>query len=303
MVKILIADKLSQKAVEELQKVSDFEVVVKTGLNEEQLCNEIVPFHAIVVRSATKVTRKVIEAGSNLKIAVRAGIGLDNIDQAAAKEKGIAVKNTPAATSISVAELTIGLMFNLARKLPYAFASMKEHKWEKKVLEGDELYGKTAGVIGFGRIGQEVAKRELALGMKVLAYDIIKIQTDVAAEQVDFDTLLKNSDYISLHLPLTDSTRNLLSDKEFDKMKTGVRIVNVSRGGVVDEAALLRALNSGKVSAAAIDVFVKEPPEDFSLIDHPNVIATPHIGASAHEGQERAGFEVVKILKEFFLNQ
>ncbi len=300
MNKILIADKLSQKAIDELKNVSDFEVVVKTGLNEEQLCQEIVPFDAIVVRSATKVTRKVIEAGSNLKIAVRAGIGLDNIDQVAAKEKGITVKNTPAATSISVAELTIGLMFNLARKLPYAHSTMKEHKWEKKVLEGDELYGKTAGIIGFGRIGQEVAKRELALGMKVLAYDIIPIKTEVPAEQVDLDTLLKNSDYISLHLPLTDSTRNLLSDKEFEKMKNGVRIVNVSRGGVVDEGALLRALNSGKVSSAAIDVFIKEPPEDFSLIDHPNVIATPHIGASAHEGQERAGFEVVKILKEFF---
>lgn len=300
MNRILVADKLSQKAVEELRNVASFEVVVKIGLNEEQLCQEVSSYDAIVVRSATKVTRKVIEAGKNLKIAVRAGIGLDNIDQAAAKEKGIVVKNTPAATSISVAELTIGLMFCLARKIPYAYVTMKEHKWEKKVLEGYELYGKVAGVIGFGRIGQEVAKRELALGMKVLAYDIIPIKTDVAAEQVDFDVILKDSDYISLHLPLTDTTRNLLSDKEFEKMKDGVRIVNVARGGVVDEAALLRALNSGKVVGAAVDVYAKEPPDDFSLIDHPNVIPTPHIGASAHEGQDRAGFEVVKILKEFF---
>jgi len=300
MSKILIADKLSKSAVEQLKKISQFEVDVKEGLNEDQLCEVIAPYHAVVVRSATKITKKIIGASQNLKIAIRAGIGLDNIDQVAAKEKGVKVMNTPAATSISVAELTVGLMFSLARKLSVADASMKAHKWEKKAFEGTELYGKTAGIIGFGRIGQEVAKRELALGMKVYAFDIIKPQVDLPVEQVDLQTLLTNADYISLHLPLNDSTRNLISDKEFEIMKNGVRIVNVARGCVVNEAALLKALQSGKVASAAVDVFEKEPPVDFSLVDHPNVLATPHIGASAHEGQERAGLEVVNLLKNFF---
>lgn len=300
MSKILIADKLSKSAVEELKKINQFQVDVKEGLNEDQLCEVIPPYDAVVVRSATKITKKVIEASKNLKVAIRAGIGLDNIDQVAAKEKGVKVMNTPAATSISVAELTVGLMFALARKLSVADASMKAHKWEKKLFEGTELYGKTAGIIGFGRIGQEVAKRELALGMKVLPYDVIKIETDIPVKQADLQTLLKNSDYISLHLPLNDSTRNLISDKEFELMKNGARIVNVARGGVVNEEALLKALQSGKVAAAAVDVFAKEPPVDYALIDHPNVLATPHIGASAHEGQERAGMEVVKLLQNFF---
>ncbi len=300
MIKILIADKLSQKAIDLMKENPKFQVDVKTGLNEEQLCEIISLYDAIVVRSATKVSRRVIEKGGNLKIAIRAGIGLDNIDQEAAKEKGVRVMNTPAATSISVAELTIGLMLCLARKLTYADASMKQHRWEKKVLEGSELFGKTAGIIGFGRIGQETAKREIAFGMNVLAYSRTKKETELPVQQVSFETLLKESDYISLHLPLTDATRNLITEKEFNMMKDGVRIVNVSRGGIVNEAALLNALNSGKVAGAAIDVFEKEPPVDFSLIDHPNVIATPHIGASAHEGQERAGLEVVKLLKEFF---
>lgn len=300
MIKILIADKLSPKAIELMKKEPNFQVDVQTGLQEEQLCKLIPDYEAIIVRSATKVSRRVIDAAKNLKLAIRAGIGLDNIDQEAAKEKGVKVMNTPAATSISVAELTIGLMLCLARKLTYADASMKQHRWEKKALEGTELYGKTAGIIGFGRIGQETAKREIALGMTVLACSRTKKETDLPVQQVPLEILLKESDYISLHLPLTESTRNLIAEKEFNLMKTGVRIVNVSRGGIVNEKDLLNALNSGKVAGAAIDVFEKEPPVDFSLIDHPNVIATPHIGASAEEGQERAGLEVYRLLKEFF---
>jgi D-3-phosphoglycerate dehydrogenase len=176
--------------------------------------------------------------------------------------------------------------------------SMKEHKWEKKILSGTELYEKTLGIIGIGRIGQEVAKRALAFGMKVIAYDVIDVKTDLEVKQVGLEELITQADIITLHVPLTGETKHIICEEEFEKMKDGVIIINVSRGGTVDEAALLRALESGKVRAAGLDVFEKEPPEDFSLIDHPNVIAAPHIGAAAKEGQKRSGMEVITILKE-----
>ncbi len=300
MKKILVADPLNPEAFEALKSVPDFEVTLKTGMDEEELIRAIPGFQAVVVRSATKVTKNVIQAGSELEIIVRAGIGLDNIDVSAATEKGIQVANTPAATSVSVAEHTLGLMIATVRNHGQANLSMKQHKWEKKALSGTELYEKTLGIIGMGRIGQEVAKRALAFGMKIIAYDIIEVQTDLEVQQVSWEELLSQADMITLHIPLTEETRHLISDKEFEKMKEGVILINASRGGTVDEPALLRALESGKVKAAAVDVFEKEPPEEFSLIDHPNVIATPHIGAAAKEGQKRAGMEVAKILKEKF---
>jgi D-3-phosphoglycerate dehydrogenase len=233
-----------------------------------------------------------------MKLIIRAGIGLDNIDVAAAQEKGIQVTNTPAATSISVAEHAFGLMLAAVRNHGRANLSMKDHKWEKKVLSGTELYGKTLGVIGIGRIGQEVAKRALAFGMKVIAYDLIEVKIDFDVKQVGLEELIAQADIITLHVPLTEETKHIVSDAELEKMKDGVIIINVSRGGTVDEKALLRALESGKVRAAGLDVFEKEPPDDFSLVDNPNVIATPHIGAAAKEGQKRAAQEVIKILKE-----
>jgi D-3-phosphoglycerate dehydrogenase len=298
MKKILVADPLNPEAFEKLKSVPGFEVTLKTGMDEEELIKTIPEFQATVVRSATKITKNVINAASNLELVVRAGIGLDNVDVAAAQEKGIQVANTPAATSISVAEHTFGLMLATVRNHGQANLSMKQHKWEKKALSGTELYQKTLGVVGIGRIGQEVAKRALAFGMKVITYDIIQVETDLDVQQVSWEELLSQSDIITLHLPLTEETRHMISDKEFEKMKDGVIIINASRGGTVDEQALLRALQSGKVRAAAVDVYEKEPPEDFSLIDLPNVIATPHIGAAAKEGQKRAGMEVVKILQE-----
>ena len=232
MRKILIADSISPLAIDELKKVSEFEVNVKTGMNEEELIKTIPPFDGIVVRSATKVTSKVIDAAENLKIIVRAGIGLDNIDLEAAKKKGIKVANTPAATTISVAELTMGLMLAAVRNIAQANMSMKNHKWEKKLFSGTELYEKTLGIIGFGRIGKEVAKRALAFGMKVIAYDVIKIETDLNVRQVSFEELLSNSDIITLHIPLTEETKHLISEKEFNSMKDGVILINVARGGV-----------------------------------------------------------------------
>lgn len=298
MTRILIADSLDQEAIDQLKATPGLEVEVKTGLKEEELVKVIPDFDVVVVRSATKITRPVIEAGKNLKLIIRAGIGLDNIDVAAAKEKGIEVANTPAATSISVAEHTLGLMLGAVRHHGPANLSMKQHKWEKKAFTGTELYGKTLGIIGFGRIGREVAKRALAFGMNILAYDVVEIKTDLPVKQVPLEELLKQADIITLHVPKTP--RPILGEAEFALMKEGVVIVNVARGGVVDEKALLQALNSGKVRAAALDVFEKEPPEDFTLIDHPKVTATPHLGASAEEGQKRAGLEVVRIIKEKF---
>lgn len=298
MKKVLIADALDKEALEKLKEVKTLEVTVKTGMDEAALVETIPDFNAIVVRSATKVTAKVIEAARNLELIVRAGIGLDNIDKAAAKAKGIQVANTPAATSISVAEHTLGLMLAAVRQHGKANLSMKAHKWEKKTLSGTELYGKTLGLIGLGRIGQEVARRAIALGMTVIGYDIVPVKTDLAIQQVGLDEVLARADVISLHIPLTDQSRHMIGEKEFARMKDGVVLVNASRGGTVDEKALLAALNSGKVRAAGLDVYEKEPPDEFSLIDHPNVIALPHIGAAAAEGQKRAGMEVVRILKE-----
>ncbi len=298
MKKILIADALNPEALEELKAAPNFDVTLKTGMDETELVKTIPEFHAAVVRGATKVTKNVIDAASNLELIVRAGIGLDNIDVKAAEEKGIQVANTPAATTISVAEHTFGLMLASVRNHGKANLSMKAHKWEKKLFSGTELFEKTLGIIGAGRIGQEVARRALAFGMKVIAYDIIQIETDLDMIQVPLDELLAQADIISFHLPLTEKTKHLISEEEFEKMKDGIIIINASRGGIVDEKALLKALESGKVRAVAIDVLEKEPPDDFSLIDHPNVIVTPHIGAAAKEGQKRAGMEVVKILKE-----
>jgi D-3-phosphoglycerate dehydrogenase len=303
MKKILVADALSPDAFSELESITDFDVTLKTGMDEEVLIETIPEFHSIVVRGATKVTRNVINAASNLELIIRAGIGLDNVDLEAAHEKGIKVANTPAATTYSVAEHTFGLMLAAVRNHGKANLSMKAHKWEKKAFSGTELYEKTLGIVGGGRIGLDVGRRALCFGMKVIVCDVINVETDLEINQVCLDDILSQSDILSFHLPLTPETKHMISEAEFDKMKDGVVIVNAARGGIVDEAALLKALESNKVRAAALDVYEKEPPEDFDLVDHPNVIAMPHIGAAAKEGQKRAGFEVVSILKENFLGE
>ncbi len=300
MKKILICDALHPNALEELNSISDFDVTLKTGMDEEELLKTIPGYNAAVVRSATTIRKRVIEAASDLEIIVRAGIGLDNIDVSDAEEAGIQVANTPSATTISVAEHTFGLMLDTVRNHGQANLSMKAHKWEKKALKGTELYGKTLGIIGSGRIGLAVADRAIAFGMKVIAFDIVDIKTDLNINQVSLEDLFAQADMISLHLPLTEKTKHMISDAAFKQMKDGVIIINAARGGVVHEAALLRALESGKVRAAGIDVYEKEPTDNFPLIDHPNVIAMPHIGAAAKEGQKRAGLEVVQALKKKF---
>ncbi len=296
--KILVCDKIAPEALEELKKLGD--VVYKTGMGPEELKKEIADADVAVVRSATKLRREILDAANKLKLIVRAGIGLDNIDLEAAKEKGIEVRNTPAATSISVAELVFAHMLAAARMLPMAYTSMKAHKWEKKLFQGFELYGKTLGVIGFGRIGREVARRAVCFGMNVLWYDVVDVETDIKGRRVNLDELLSSSDFITVHVPLLPQTKYMINGEAISRMKDGVVLVNAARGGVVEEKAVLDALESGKISFYCVDVFEKEPTDNFALIDHPRVIPTPHIGASSREGQLRAGMEVVRIVREFF---
>lgn len=302
MKKVLICDPLAKEAVKIL-KDAGLAVDEKSGLKEDDLVKCIGDYEAVIVRSATKITRRVIEAGAKLRVIARGGVGLDTIDVAAAKEKGIPVVNTPRASSVSVAELAIGLMFAVARAIPAADASIKAGKWEKKKFKGSELYGKKLGIIGIGRIGQEVAVRALGLGMRVTTYDPIGCCAPVVQaplmDSCDLDGLLRESDIITLHIPKTKDTAGMLGAKQFGMMKKGVVIINCARGGVVDEKALLEALTSGKVRGAALDVFETEPPAtDNPLLKLENVVATPHIGASTAEGQFRVGTEIASLVVE-----
>ncbi len=294
--KVLVSDPIAEQGIEIL-KNAGFEVVQKTGLSPEELAKVIPDFDGIIIRSATKVTKEVIDAANNLKVIGRAGIGLDNVDRDAAKERGVKVVNTPTATSISVAELALGMMFSAARRIPQASVSTKSSKWEKKKFKGFELYGKKLGIIGIGRIGSEMAKRAKALGMEVIAYDPY-VKTSDYANIVDLDTLLKESDYISLHIPKTSETEHILDKTAFDKMKEGVVIINCARGGVVDENALYDAINGEKVRIACVDVFESEPAKDNKLFDLEQVIVTPHIGAQTKEGQTRAGTQIAELVRD-----
>lgn len=301
--KVLVCDPIDKESVEDLKKIPGFTVEVKTGMTKEELIKVVPDYNVLIVRSATKVTKEVIDAGKNLKIVLRGGVGMDNIDIPAAKAKNITVDNTPEASSVSVAELTLGMMLSMARKLHVADASTKQSKWEKKKFEGSELYKKTLGLIGIGRIGSEVAKRCQAFGMSVIAYDpYIKAE---AAKQMNvtlttnLDELYAGADYISLHIPLTKETANMLSTAQFEKMKNGVRIVNCARGGIIDEAALANAITSGKVAGVALDVYSQEPvPADSPLLKLEQCLLTPHVGASTFEGQARVGGALVKKLKD-----
>lgn len=292
--KVLITDPVADQAVQTM-KNAGLEVDVKTDLTPEQLLEVVKGYDVMVVRSATKVTDKVIGAMDTMKFIVRGGVGLDNIDREAAKKKGIEVTNTPEASSISVAELSIGHMLSLCRHIPRGTSGLKDGKWEKKQLKGCEVFGKTLGLIGMGRIATEVAKRALGLGMSVVAYDpYVKSVEGVDVKLVSLDELLGQADFISLHLPRTDETAHMLGKDQFAKMKEGVRLVNCARGGIIDEDALFDALQSGKVAGAAIDVFEKEPATDNKLFTLDNVIGTPHIGASTREGQGRVGSAVAE---------
>ncbi len=287
---ILVSDGLAEDGLAVLRLAG--EVTVNPKITPDDLLAVLPDYQALVVRSRTKVTQKVIDAGINLKVIGRAGVGVDNIDVAAAIARGIAIVNCPTAASVAVAEHTLGLMIALARQIVAADRSMKQGKWEKSAFMGAELYSKTLGLIGLGRIGAEVAKRAAAFAMRVVAYDPYLSAEQIRkrnAEPVAFEELLAQADYLSLHLPLTSETRGLIGPAQFGRMKKGVRLVCAARGGVVDEDALRAALDSETLAAAALDVFANEPPLPNSIALHPKVIATPHIGAMTHEAQACAG--------------
>ena len=296
--KIIICDKTENEYIEQM-RAAGLTVDVRDDITPEQLVTELPNYDGMVVRSRTKVRKDLIDVCLNLKVIVRGGAGLDTIDHEYAKEKGIAVMNTPLANSKSVAELAIGYMLMMARSLYAASASIKAEKWEKKAFTGVEIGGKTLGLIGIGNIGKEVAKRAVAMEMTVVAYDPFVKEAPAGIKLVSLDELLAQADYISLHLPKTKESTGMISTDQFAKMKNGVRIVNCARGGIVDESALYEALTSGKVAGAALDVFAEDPPTDWKLAKLDNVIASPHIGAATKEAQARVGAEVAEKLIAF----
>lgn len=302
MSKILVSDGMDKKAAQVLKDLGH--ELKEEHYEPEELKEKIKNVDAIIVRSATKIRKEIIDAAletEQLKLIIRAGVGVDNIDVSYAVENGITVRNTPNASSRSVAELAVGQMFSLARYTYISNVTMREGKWNKKQYKGTEILGKTLGLIGFGRIARETGKMAKALGMTVL-YTNRSGKKDGYDDftYVTMDELFKESDYISLHIPYDKDKGALIGKNEFEKMKDGVYLVNCARGGVVDEKALLEALNSGKVAASAIDVFEEEPTKNEELYTHGKVSLTPHIGASTKEAQSRIGEEIVEIVKDFF---
>jgi D-3-phosphoglycerate dehydrogenase len=295
--KILVCDKTESDAIEKMRQAG---LVVDTNfeITAEDLPKVLPGYDACVVRSRTKIRQPLIDVCPKLKVIVRGGVGLDTIDADYARSKGITVMNTPKASSASVAELAIGFMFSLARNLYKATSTVKAEKWEKKAFEGDEISGKTLGLLGIGNIGKEVARRANALGMTVIAYDPYVKEAE-GVSLVTLDELLSSSDYISLHLPKTKESADMINKSMFAKMKTGVRIVNCARGGIINEVDLYEALTTGKVAGAALDVYAEEPPLDWKLVKLDNVICSPHIGAATREAQGRVGAEVAEKLIEF----
>ncbi|MBU1125269.1 MAG: phosphoglycerate dehydrogenase [Candidatus Omnitrophica bacterium] len=305
--KILVSDPLSEEGIKILTEVKEFQVDVKTDLTPDTLKEVIKEYDALVVRSATKVNKDIITAAGKLKVIGRAGVGLDNVDLEAATQKGIIVMNTPAGNTISTAEHTVSMILSLSRNIPQANMSMKQGEWKRSKFMGVELYNKVLGIVGFGRIGSEVAKRALSFGMKVLAFDpflSVAVAQGMGVEVVEFKDILERSDYITVHTPLTEETKHLISTEAFAKMKKGVRIINCARGGIIDEKALAEAVKEGKVIGAAIDVFEQEPvAADNELLKLPNVIVTPHLGASTEEAQVNVAIEVAEIVRDALLGR
>lgn len=300
MNKILVSDGLQEKAINNLVSLG-FQVIDK-HYDKQELGEALKEYDALIIRSATKVTKDVLESakGGKLKLIVRAGVGIDNIDILAAKECGITVRNTPNSSSDSVAELALAHMFAVARFVGTSNYTMRNGEWNKKKYEGVELRGKTLGIVGMGRIGKSLARKATALGMKVVYNDAFGKVYDIKYEYLDLKNLLAISDFISLHVPYDKNVGSLIGKDELKLIKDGSYLINCARGKVVDEEALLEALDSGKIAGAGIDVFEVEPNTNESLVNHPRVSCTPHIGASTMEAQERIGDEVVSVIKEFF---
>lgn len=299
--RILVSDNLSKKGIDIL-KSAGFDVDVKTGMSADELKACIGKYHGIVIRSATKMTAEVIAAADNLKVIGRAGSGLDNVDKAAATKKGIVVMNTPGGNTVTTAEHTIALMVSLARNIPQATASMKGGRWEKKKFMGVELYNKTLGIVGLGQIGSQVARKARGLEMHIIAYDPFLSEEkakDMGIEKVSVEEVFRRADFITIHTPLTSETRNLINKDTIQMMKPGVRIINCARGGIVNEKDLREAIAEGKVAGAALDVFEKEPPEDYSSLALDGIICTPHLGAATAEAQENVALAVAEQIVDY----
>ena len=304
--KVLVADPIAQRGIDELAAGGSLDVVVKLGLKPEELIEIIGEYSALVVRSETKATAKIIEAAHKLKVIGRAGVGVDNVDVDAATKRGIIVMNTPGGNTISTAEHAFSLMVSTARKIPQADASVKAGKWDRKTFVGVELYNKTLAILGMGRIGTEIARRAIAFGMRVLAYDPYLSPSRARSLQVELieklDDIIPQADFITMHMPLTPETKYMLNAERLAKAKKGVRIVNCARGGLIEEAALIEALKSGHVAGAALDVFEQEPlPAESPLRGLPNLVMTPHLGASTAEAQEGVGLEIAEQIKAVLL--
>lgn len=301
--KILISDKTAPKCAEIL-RAAGHEVDENFGISPDELKSIISNYHGLIVRSATKVTREVIGMAKDLKVIGRAGSGVDNIDCAAAEEKNIVVMNTPGGNTNAVAELTIAYMLALSRDIYNTSKSLKDERWDKKKFMGTEVLNKTLGILGYGKIGRSVALKSKCLGMDVLCYDPY-VGRDIIDQfsirlMADIEQVLSVADYISVHVPKKPETQNMISKAQFQTMKKGVFLVNCARGGIVDEKALLWALNEGIVAGAALDVFEVEPPEEFSLIKHPKVLCTPHLGAATHESQENVAIKIAEQIADLF---
>src|SRR5216684_2602816 len=304
--KVLIADSISQRGVDELARDGVLDVSVQTKLSPVKLIEIIPEFAALVVRSQTKVTAAILKAGGKLRVVGRAGVGVDNVDVEAATRRGIVVLNAPGGNTVSTAEHAFSLLLSVARKIPQADATLRAGKWDRKNLEGVELFNKTLGIVGMGRIGSELSRRAIAFGMRVVAYDPYLSAARARSLQVELleelDEVLASADFISLHTPLTNETRHLLDAARIAKTKRGVRIINCARGGLIDETALANALQDRHVAAAALDVFEIEPlPEDSPLRAAPNLILTPHLGASTAEAQESVGIEIAQSIRAALL--
>jgi D-3-phosphoglycerate dehydrogenase len=305
--KILVCDPISPKAIALLQQRPEFEVtVLAERLSETDLIPRTKDAVALVIRSETKVTKKVIEAAPQLRVVGRAGVGVDNVDVPAATQHGVVVMNTPGGNTISTAELSFAMLLGLARKVPQAYTSMISGKWDRKHFQGTELWGKTLGVLGLGRIGSEVAKRAIAFGMRVIGYDPFLTEARAQALGIelaaDLDAVYRDADFITVHMPVTEQTRGMLNSSAFAKMKPKVRIVNCARGEIIVEKDLLAAIDSGKVAAAGLDVFTTEPlPADHPFRSNPGIILTPHLGASTQEAQEKCGIEVAEVIAAYLL--
>jgi len=301
MTRILALEGITDRGREILEG-EGWQVDLEKARPPAELAKIIGPYDAVLVRSGSRITEEVLEAASNLKVVGRPGVGVDNVDVAAASRRGVVVMNSPGGNMVSTAELAVALLFALARNIPQADASIKSERWDRKSFAGVELHGKQIGVIGFGRIGREVAARCRALGMRVMAYDPF-VSPSVAeghhVQLAELDELLQASDFITLHTNLTDQTRHLIGKQSLSKVKPGVRIINAARGALIDDEALLEALESGRVAGAALDVHSKEPPQDWRLAKHPRVVATPHVGASTREAQERVGTDIAVQVRDY----